>query len=70
MSVIVETEIWCVLRWPEKESGDIKSLIDKLFRYKNRVGLQNDGLNLTNRDRQIIKQMYESFEHDKEKSDE
>jgi len=62
MSVSVGTETWFVLRWPEKESGDVKSLFEKFFKYKNRAGFQNDGLSLTKRDREIIKQIYESFD--------
>jgi len=62
MSVSVATETWFILRWPEKESGDVRSLVEKLFKYKNKAGFQNDGLNLTRRDRDIIKQIHESFD--------
>lgn len=52
--------------WPEKENNDVKALITKLYKYKNAAGFKNDGLNLTKRDREIIKQMYDSFEEEKD----
>lgn len=49
-------------RWPAKENADVKALVTKLYKYKNQAGYKNDSLGLTKRDREIIKQMYDSFE--------
>jgi hypothetical protein len=53
--------------WPEKENADVKALVTKIYNYKNSAGFKNDTLGLTKRDREIIKQMYDSFETEEDK---
>lgn len=67
MGVQVFNENWFVMRWPECDTDDVRSLIEKLYKYRNKAGYKNDSLGLTKRDREIIKQMYECFERDEEK---
>jgi hypothetical protein len=51
--------------WSEADAMDVKRLFDKLYAYKNRAGFKNENLGLTKRDREIIKDVWDSFDHSK-----
>ena len=53
----------CGFNFPEEDIEDVKSLFEKLHNYRKPVGLgKDDGLNLTRRDREIIKQFHSGFD--------
>ncbi len=70
MAVIAEFEKWGVIKWPECDTPDMKALFSKLFKYKKKAGFRTDGLDLTKRDREIIKQIYNCFDWAKEEKPE
>lgn len=63
-SITVSTETWLVLKFPGDEAPDVVALFTKLHKYRAGAGYKSgDKLELTKRDKEIIKDVYQQFEH-------